>query len=68
MPKYDPDATVTELTLTIPMWISSIQRMEASTNFEKVSDNAKEMLEKALVKLQEAIKKPLTTLTEDKNG
>lgn len=68
MPKYDPDATVTELTLTIPMWISSIQRMEASTNFEKVSANAKEMLEKALVKLQEAIKKPLTTLTEDKNG
>ena len=68
MPAYDPDAMVTELTLTIPMWISSIKRMETSTDFKSISNTAKGTLKKTLFDLQEALTNVLTKLTEDKNG
>ena len=68
MPAFDPDATVTELSLTIPMWISSIKRMETSTDFKIISPTAKETLEKTLLDLQEALTNALTLLTEDRNG
>lgn len=44
MPTFDPDASVTELTLTIPSWLGSMKRTNELTNFNIVSDTAKAKL------------------------
>lgn len=48
MPKYDPDAEIVGLTLTIPSWEGSINRVLTSTNLEQVSQKAKSELLDAL--------------------
>lgn len=46
MPEYDPDAEIIGLTLTIPSWEGSIERVIKTTNLEQVSKKAKnELLE-----------------------
>ena len=40
-PVYDPDSELTSLTLTIPTWISSMNRVAKVTDFQSVSDGAK---------------------------
>lgn len=40
MPTYDPDGEVCSLALTIPSWISSIDRTQSVSDFEKVSESA----------------------------
>ena len=47
-PKYDPDAEVTSLTLTIPTWISSMNRVENVTNFSSITDGARQKTVEAL--------------------
>ena len=66
MPKYDPDAIITELTLTIPSWIASFNRMNINTDMNMVSVNAKSKLLSVLLSLKECICKTLTLIEEDK--
>ena len=51
IPKYDPDAEVTSLTLTIPTWISSMNRVENVTHFGSISDTARKKTIEALKNL-----------------
>lgn len=53
MPAFDPDASITELSLTIPSWINSIRRTEKNTMFEIVSAGAKKKLVDALNELSD---------------
>ena len=41
MPTFDPDAEVTELSLTMPSWISSIKRTQANANLNIISTQAR---------------------------
>lgn len=64
MPEYDPDAEVSSLTLTIPMWISSVNRTKAATDMTKVSALAKTRLKKALRELNSAIQSMYSEIKE----
>ena len=44
MPEYDPDAELVGLTLTIPSWEGSIERVIKTANLEKASRKAKDEL------------------------
>ena len=44
MPAYDPDSGVNGLLLTVPTWISTIERIINQTDFEQVSESAKDKL------------------------
>ena len=65
MPKYDPDAEITGLTLTIPSWASSIDRTRSKADFENISDNARLKLYGALQNLMEAINEMMAAIKED---
>ena len=52
MPAFDPDAEVTALTLTIPSWISSVDRIKASTDLRAVSRSARSDLKAVLTALR----------------
>ena len=65
MPEFDPDAEITGLTLTIPSWSSSIDRMRARTNLGSVSCAAKDKLAAALSDLQARIDEMLLAIKED---
>jgi len=64
MPEFDPDAEVVGLTLTIPSWSSSIDRIVRS-NLEIVSDEARLKLHQALLGLQESITVMISAIKED---
>jgi len=64
MPEFDPDAEVTELTLTIPSWIGSINRTIAHAHIDIVSDTARMKLAKALNTLKDTIDKMLEIIKE----
>lgn len=66
MPEFDPDATCNELALTIPMWISSINRMKANTKVELVSTEAKGKLMRVLQELEHKIVESLYFLASEK--
>ena len=55
MPKYDPDAEISSLALTIPMWISSINRTKSLAKFHEASKDALTRLEHQLVSLRQCI-------------
>ena len=57
MPAYDPDAEISSLTLTVPSWISSINRTRSASDFHDVTGNACRRLEKELTKLKLLITK-----------
>lgn len=65
MPEFDPDAEITGLTLTIPTWSSSIDRMRTTTNLSIVSGSAKDKLMAALCDLQARIEDMLSAIKED---
>lgn len=44
MPKYDPDAEISSLALTIPSWVSSIKRVKMVADFSCVSLEAENKL------------------------
>ncbi len=55
MPQYDPDAEVNSLCMTIDSWISSIQRVHNSDNFQKITNKAVLQLMKKLSFLEHTI-------------
>ena len=44
MPAFDPDADINSLTLTIPSWISSINRVHTKTDLSIISSQARKRL------------------------
>lgn len=54
MPKYDPDAEISSLTLTIPSWIKSIERTVNNADFPSATASAKHRLREQLRELWKA--------------
>ncbi len=54
-PKYDPDAEILSLTLTIPSWISSMERACAMTDFAQTTESARYNLLWKLISLNAEI-------------
>ena len=55
MPAYDPDAEISSLALTIPSWISSMERANKHTDYSKTSPSARIKLVKQLAILERTI-------------
>lgn len=55
MPTFDPDAEITGLTLTIPSWTRSIERVQKGTDFSIATPGAKEKLRSVLAELNMSI-------------
>jgi len=64
MPAYDPDSGVTELSLTIPSWIGSIDRIRKNANLTNISPTARAKTIEALEKLSETIENMLLAIEE----
>lgn len=64
MPIHDPDAEVSGLTLTIPSWISSIQRTHTVAEFAAISPQALERLTIQLSRLTESAEGLLAAIKE----
>ena len=64
MPKYDPDAELKSLMLTIPSWVSSIRRVAGSQKLSEASADAKHNLTAELQTLLRTTAKMLDTLKE----
>ena len=67
MPAYDPDAEAVGLTLTIPTWASSIERIYGIMDKTKLSKKARKKLIEALQMLKMKINEMLSELGEDEN-
>lgn len=65
MPQFDPDAEITGLTLTVPSWSSSIQRLKTKTDLSIVSSRAKGKLAEVLLDLHIQIKDMLEAIKEE---
>ena len=65
MPVYAPDAEITGLTLTVPSWVSSINRTRSLAKLSEVSDAARNKLAIELDGLKETINLMLTAMKED---
>jgi len=63
-PKHDPDAEIAGLTLTVPSWVSSIERARCYADINAASTDAKSKLEDALLSLQEKISEMLSDIRE----
>lgn len=55
MPKFDPDAELSSLTLTIPSWISSIERVKKVSGITGSTAGARTKLTKTLTDLRASI-------------
>ena len=55
MPAHDPDGEVASLSLTIPSWNSSIDRVFHKTNMQEISTKAKTQLRTELMTLRDSI-------------
>ena len=67
MPEYDPDSGVNSLCMTIESWISSIQRVRYSDDFELISNKACLRLMKKMTGLEYIINEVQETLVERTN-
>ena len=65
MPEFDPDAELTGLTLTIPSWGSSIERIRTKTDLGIVSSRARTKLSDALEELKKKIDDMLEAIKEE---
>lgn len=65
MPQFDPDAEITGLTLTIPSWGSSIDRIRTKTDLSIVSTAARSKLTDALNDLLKKIDDMLEAIKEE---
>lgn len=65
MPAYDPDAEFTGLSLTVPFWIGSINRIRSKAELREVSDAAKAALAAVLAQLQGEISDMLRVIKEE---
>lgn len=68
MPKYDPDAELSSLSLTIPTWISSMKRASSNTDFSLVSNEAMLRLQERLHDLMKAGRIIEKTIKENTNA
>lgn len=64
MPTFDPDADITVLTLTIPSWSSSINRVRTKTDLSIVSPAARNGLARELHSLINHVKEMLSAIEE----
>jgi len=64
MPAYDPDSGVTELSLTIPSWIGSIDRIRKNVNLTNISPATRAKTIEALEKLSDVIEDMLSAIEE----
>lgn len=64
MPAYDPDAGISSLALTIPAWISSINRTRSNTKLYETSSVVREKLEQELHRMNTVINTMLIDLRE----
>ena len=55
MPGYDPDSEIASLTLTIPSWRGSIQRIMDTADFKATSDKAQDDASRELLALKVTI-------------
>lgn len=65
MPAFDPDADINVLSLTIPSWSSSINRVRTKTDLSIISAGARDRLVKELCSLTERIEEMLAAIEED---
>lgn len=63
-PRHDPDAEITGLALTVPSWVSSIDRARNHADMETASADAKIKLADALLALQEKVAEMLSDIRE----
>ena len=68
IPQYDPDAQISSLALTIPSWISSIERAMNQTNFPETTHEARNRLNGQLASLNKALITILKAMEESHNG
>lgn len=66
MPQFDPDAIISELFLTIPSWISSINRVQNQADFLITTEKGRMRLIAELENLKGAIDSLLSKATEIK--
>lgn len=64
MPSFDPDAEVTELSLTVPSWTSSIRRVRQTAHLNSISEAAKQKLIGILTEHQKAVLDILSAIEE----
>lgn len=64
MPAFDPDAEINSLALTIPSWISSIERTNRAADFSILTSEGRNRLERRLHLLSRATRKMLHALRE----
>jgi len=64
MPTFDPDAEISGLALTIPSWVSSLERVKKATDFQFTTKPARRKLENALLQLRRAIDEMVTDIRE----
>ena len=68
MPKYDPDSELLSLTLTIPMWKSSIERVRTTADFDNASEKARGDLLRQLDNLSVTIQQLSNFIEEADHG
>ena len=68
MPAYDPDAEISSLALTIPSWISTINRIHNATTIGETSESARSRLKEMLLNLIGTADMMLSVLREEHNG
>ncbi len=64
MPAFDPDSEVASLSLTIPSWNSSIDRIFTKTNLHVISDKARTQLRTELLALRDSVDIVLLAIEE----
>ncbi len=67
MPKFDPDAEMVGLSLTVPSWTSSLERM-CLKDLSNVTEKAKQNMAKNLNELKQQIDKLLNSIGVTYNG
>ena len=63
-PKHDPDAEIAGLTLTVPSWVSSIERARNHADMNAASTEAISRLEEVLLSLQKKVSEMLSDIRE----
>lgn len=64
MPAFDPDAEINSLALTIPSWISSINRTRSTAKFTLLTSKGRNQLEQELYQLQKEVQIMIHALRE----
>ena len=65
MPKYDPEAEISSLILTIPSWVSSMERAHSRTNYALVSADSRGKIRSQLSTLTRIIAKIMRAIEEE---